>query len=270
MLNVFNNIASHDLVGYAIGVSGIILAIFFFKKGRKKTELSYSINSLPLISEAFGKWKDIDIAYMGSSIESLAITRIAIWNSGTETINSIDIARNDLLKICLRRSNVFLTEKFIVVNDRSNGINLKRMSDSALVVEFDFLDKKQGAVLQFFHTKNVDPVIDIKGTLKNSGNIKKIKTRPTLFNGAFFNYFTIIFLFIIGILEFFKTPPYPRPDWAIVFNIAKTLSAWGIGLFFYLRYVRALMPKKLLLHYPFRYDNEAEIQVQSDNWPPIK
>ncbi len=91
-LNEFTRDTILSLFGLIFGVIGIILAIIFFFKSKKNKKPYYLVKSYNIISENIGnKIKDIDIYFKGQKVEDLTISKIAIWNSGNETINRDDI-----------------------------------------------------------------------------------------------------------------------------------------------------------------------------------
>lgn len=179
------------LVGGAI-ISAIISYIFYFK-GIERKKIAWKIDTTCLISNDANKIKGVDIKYNSSSIENLYCSTIQIKNIGNTIINLEDIATNSPLSIHSKGQIMFdkqINSK-LLKDYNENNIQLNFESDksgmcSNVVINFDFLSKKQTITFSLIHTtKKVDFNGVIKGgevfeekeainILNDSSNIKKV------------------------------------------------------------------------------------------------
>lgn len=99
--------------------------------------------------------------------EKLYITQVAIWNSGRKYINDVDIAQKLPLKIIGSKSCKLLDCFLVYQNNQINSIECKLNAEkNEIIIDFDFLDKNDGMVLNVVSEGEVDELsvdVFIKG-----------------------------------------------------------------------------------------------------------
>jgi hypothetical protein len=169
-----NNLLTY--ISIIIGFFGIVLAILFYVKGRKFKKLVWMIESNNMFLDTLSRFEKLKISYSGKEINTMTVSKIAIWNKGTEPISITDIAPADPIKIVFKEK-VQLLELNIL--QRTNEINMVNVinqftQNSSLIITFDFLNKDDGIALQLFHTGTSSNDISVSGTIIGSSNPERI------------------------------------------------------------------------------------------------
>lgn len=157
---------------FFIAIVGIILAIGFYLKSRRLKIPCYSIRSINVVQDLISKFESLEIRYAGDAIENLTVTKLAFWNWGKETINSSDIASADPLLVRATEGYKILEAKVIYANNPANQFSIIDHEDkTAVSLNFDYLDKNEGAVIQIIHTGTTNDHIQVTGTIKGAGKM---------------------------------------------------------------------------------------------------
>lgn len=162
------------VVGIVIAFLSIIISIVIYIRSKRIKNPIYATRTYNLIQEKIQKIKDVNITYKNNDINNFSISRVAIWNSGKETINRVDIASGDKLRI-IPVSGVKLLDAQIIYEKNSINkfsLNLENV-EKEILINFDFFDFEEGIILQVFHTGKSGNDVEIHGTIKGFGVIKR-------------------------------------------------------------------------------------------------
>lgn len=149
-----------------------ILSLIYAIKTRATKKPRYLITGRNIIHNYRSGIEKLEITSKGVPIPSLTVTQIKIWNKGNKTINRGDITEKDPLTVSI--SDGFrILGKTIYEKNEANNFKLVEVPDkNYLLVDFEYMDKNDGAVIEIFHTGNSPACIDIGGTIKGGGKIK--------------------------------------------------------------------------------------------------
>ncbi|MFB2937719.1 hypothetical protein ACE1B6_20925 [Aerosakkonemataceae cyanobacterium BLCC-F154] len=154
-----------------ISVLGVIITVVNIKVKRP----CYAIRSVGIIEDIASKSKLLEMYYAGHKIERLTVTRIAFWNAGNETIDRKDIAAADPIKIVLSSGYNILDVKLIYEKDKVNQFNFNFQSGNPdVILNFDYLDKHDGAIIQIVHTGEDSKNFEIYGRVKGVGKLRLV------------------------------------------------------------------------------------------------
>jgi hypothetical protein len=163
----------HDLEQYlqspaasAINLSlaglGIVLAIYFYVKGKKQRRARYSDNSRTLIeSKETPVLPGIQILFRDTPQDRITVTKVGIWNAGSEPLRPEDVATARPLSIEVAPDAEVLDTELVFSTDPANRFqissserNLQPDGKHSIFIpfSFEFLDPQQGAVVQIVHT----------------------------------------------------------------------------------------------------------------------
>jgi hypothetical protein len=154
--------------------------------------------------------------YNNEQIDNLMISKIAIVNSGNITIDSSDVPIASPLYINVRDDCRILSANVLEQSNTSSLVNVTLNSPSSINIKFDYLDKKDGAVVQVIHTGNKSQFAysgKLKGgriiTPANENDSKRIKfwkqftyTMLDQFKKTAFIFLLIFFLFLFVLVLF--------------------------------------------------------------------
>ena len=224
------------LLGLTIGVIGVLLAIVFYYKPRKVKRPRYALSSLNLVSDFASRLDPLEINYAGERVENITVTKAAFWNDGSDTINGSDVPTADPISFGISDAFKILDSKLVYAKNPSNKINIAPVGQSAVNMNFEYLDKNDGAILRIVHTGKSSADIKIGGTIKGVG--KPEAQVPEKWAERFL-YIETFFLFLSTVLIVSKTAF--EVGVYMVFLITVALAATA---FFYLpRASKTRLPK---------------------------
>lgn len=198
--------------GSLIGLVGILLSLYFYFKDKIGNRLDYQMAELKILDHK-NYTVGMEVKYFDKPIAKLVKTQIVIWNSGHKTIDGNNIVTSDPLRFIFDSSEVLSCNVMYFSRAINNCIAIKdEHSVNAIKFNFDFLDPKDGMVIEILHTgEEVYPkfqgsIKGMKDKIRNRGlapypvieNIpKRTKTIITLISLSTFLASSII---IIGLL----------------------------------------------------------------------
>lgn len=216
MVSFFNQNPYMSLISFLVGVSGVLLTVVFFAIGIKYKRLSYIKKTNNLVSLKNVAVDSLHLFFNKEEISDVSITRIAVWNSGNETIGKIDVVENEPLRVYVREGHEDTTRildcSIVYETDKSNfgKYNPKefRITDNNYEIPFDFMAKADGMIIQVIHTGESDDIYmdcHIKGgkdtTQVSYDGLKQKKSLKEIFiilgRGVFYLLFQAVFLSII-------------------------------------------------------------------------
>jgi hypothetical protein len=174
MINFFNQ----GWVGALIGIVGVVSGYLFFRFSTIGPRLVYQWSSLKVIGKNEKTPNEIEIFYKGMKVPRIIKTTIIIWNSGKSTVDGTNIVRNDPLRFEFSEEEEVIRASIVRKTREVNGFEIinHKEQKNVLHFNFEFLDPKDGAIIEILHT-------DIKRYPELKGSIKGIPNGP-LYWGA--------------------------------------------------------------------------------------
>lgn len=164
---------------FVLAVLGVILAIYFYRKGRRYKELSYAIQSDTLVEDLSDRFPKLKISFAGEDISALTVSRIAVWNSGTVSIRGADIPKNDPLSIDLSKDSKVLSTGIISRTKNANAFAITHDThENELFLVFDYADPGDGIVASLIHSGSRRDV-GLKGSVIG---VHRLNRRTAIFN----------------------------------------------------------------------------------------
>lgn len=162
-----------NILTYVFGIAsvlGAILAIVFYTRPRRLRDISWAIRTTNLITNNVAVIPELEITYEGHSVSNLSVSKLLLWNRGAETIKKDDIAVADPLRIEAKGEVRMLKGTKITSNNEACQCQvIEEGNPKWLRIEFAFLDKQQGMVLQIIHTGKTSEDILLKGQVLGIG-----------------------------------------------------------------------------------------------------
>ncbi|MCJ7497383.1 MAG: hypothetical protein MUO78_04530 [candidate division Zixibacteria bacterium] len=204
-----------------VNLLAFTLAIIFYIKGRKIKLPRYAVRSINIVKNLVSGIESLEILYCGQQIENLTVSRIAFWNAGSDTIDGEDISAIEPLTFHVKEGYKILDQKIIYQSRPANQFSVNRAKDrSYVLLDFDYIDKKQGTIIQLFHTGRSSEDIECRGSIKGAG--KPIRKFVSVFeevdssaresvaltrSSAVMGFIMILVFVVIPMLLFLKSKP---------------------------------------------------------------
>lgn len=145
----------------------VILTVAAFVLAYRSTpgkKIKCRIYSKEVIKNKQAFLSKLNILYDGKSIDRLTITKITFWNNSFPTINSTDIIEAAPFSAFLKNGSIL--ECSVLEGDNTpNCIDAILLEDNRVKISFNYLDRKEGGIIQVVHTGDEDS-IDITRKIK--------------------------------------------------------------------------------------------------------
>lgn len=168
-----------SVLGLFFTIFGIIIA-FCFQYIRKGPKPVYQISSRRLIGrEEHDLPDDVTVIFKNNKVKDLLTkSHIIFWNAGRRTLRGEDIVTSDPLRISIENGEILRAH--VIHQPRIiNKIEVHKKNTTSVIWNFDYLDSKDGAVIEIIHTASErNPKIEgnIKGIpqgIKNWGSLPR-------------------------------------------------------------------------------------------------
>lgn len=248
------------LVGIGGIIFGLIFGYIFYRRTRRVRIPIWSVRTNNILQGYTSKLSNLDIKYKGMSVENLSITKILFWNKGAETIDRGDIAEADPVRIEAVGDIFILDVRVIQVNSKSSQFFISVYDDQkSAVLNFDYLDRGKGVVLQIVHTGTSSKDIAVLGSIKGVDKIVKkkylvLRNLPIPTSSEFDNRITpktkriIIgvfsllsgilvgaFFLIMPILKYYSAEePVQTSEWVVFMTMGTIYLVMGVYIGYYL------------------------------------
>ena len=136
-------------------ITGTIFGIWGFAISRRRKEISYAVESFVLVKKNKSTIPKMKLLFDNRQVESLTATNITLWNSGNDAIQRGDIVKDKPLILSAPDTVEILDVQVMKQNEESNLFSVE-MVDGTPTIDFDYMNKKEGAVLQVYHTGPAD------------------------------------------------------------------------------------------------------------------
>ena len=199
-----------SVIGAVIGVLALIAAVVY-AKAHGKPAFRQAGNRVVAASPA----DRITVQYDGEDVPYVTRTRIAFWNAGSKTLNRSDIADSYPIQFQFRGDDVkILSVGTLCFSDDANVFQVQKdKSGSRVQVSFDYLEPRQGAVIEVFHTSaewNAKAFGKIKGVPKGVHEVPSTEvTSSPLFSvlsGMIFASAVALLILILVLMSKFGGP----------------------------------------------------------------
>ena len=157
-----------------LAIISIVLAFVFYFKSRRNKKILFSTYNRTIIESGQTALADLEIFYKNQKQERITISKLGIWNAGSEPVRQNDIPTASPLSIEVAEGADVLSVIVLFTTDDANHFLLGDIQKPAgekkhtqVPFSFDYFDKGEGAVVQIAHSG--DALHDIKVTGKVIG-----------------------------------------------------------------------------------------------------
>lgn len=180
IIELLNNPLTNLVIAAIIGVLTNVITAKMFDKAKK---LWWSAKSDLLNSHFFARTGKLRVSYNALNntnrrVTSLSVTRIVFWSGGRETLRTEDISAQAPLQIVLEEGHEILEVRPVVKSNPT--IEIRPIDKRSLCLEFEYLEKGQGAVLDIVYS-GYNEDISPNGVLKGGKIVTRDLTLVSIF-----------------------------------------------------------------------------------------
>lgn len=214
MLNDISQSSWIIIASFLVAIFSVFLAIIFYFKNKRIKKLSYSIRSFNLISNSISTLPGFSATFKNNIINNLTVEKLILWNSGSDTIYSGDIATIDPIQIFFPQNINILDVRVSSALNLTNVLNAELHSDkkNVITITFEYIAAKEGCIISILHDGKINQNAEVFGTIKGGSSPKIYKT-PIWYKPVFTLIFTIMMLGILFIA--FYSYDHNFPQWLI-------------------------------------------------------
>jgi hypothetical protein len=155
MIDSFVQLLDKAWLGTVIGVLSIIVAVVIYREsviGARPVYFRRSFRVIGFNKDEF--LQDVEVLYHGNHVDRLTRSHVVFWNSGTKIIYGSDIVADDALRCELSPDALALEVRIIKHTRDANKFTamIDGNSHNRVLLSFDYLDPKDGAVVELLHT----------------------------------------------------------------------------------------------------------------------
>lgn len=155
------------MLSLLLAFAGIIIAVVIYIKSKKTKSVFYAIRNYNLIRDFVSKIPLLKISWDEEKIENVSISKVALWNSGSDVVENRDIASLDPLTISVLSPFKILDKNIIYSKNSKNKLELILNEEGTKIeVKFEFIDRQEGVIIQVIHTGKRKEDLHITGTIK--------------------------------------------------------------------------------------------------------
>lgn len=169
----FMSFIQHPLVLFVLGC---IVTVLVYRLQKTRRRISYQTFDTIVIDAGSTKDNRLEVRYAGKVVPQVTRTVLRVWNSGTETINRSDIASTDPLSLTLSDDAHILAIQTLLTTRDPIQVGAIALTKTA-IVEFDFLDANDGALIAVLHTGKPNDSA-VTGTIKGT-TLKQVWSSST-------------------------------------------------------------------------------------------
>lgn len=162
--------------GIVLTVIGLVLSVialpvtYFLGRRTRQLPVVYSVSDFAVLMSPRDRLAadDLDLTLGGRTISTISRTYIAVWNARGDTIRNTDILQTDPLRIIVGEGDDILRSRIISTSRTQCGASLQEslLDSRTLEVNFDFLDPKDGMVIEVLH--HGEAAAKLVGTLRGA------------------------------------------------------------------------------------------------------
>jgi len=159
-------ILSQGWIGTVVGLAGIVLAVVFYLRSRRKTRLAFQHDHVMLLGGRRAAFPDeVEIRFAGTVVPRITASKIVIWNYGDRTISRTDLVEGDPLRVEVPEGGQILKHTIHRQTRSVNAWNIDQPSPNRLDLTFDFVDPGDGISLEVIHSQPGSE-LDVVGTIR--------------------------------------------------------------------------------------------------------
>lgn len=156
-MEFWKNISSNPFAWLFTVIIGVLSVVLAYRSMPRK-KIKCFLKNRELITNKHSKYSKLSILYDGSQVERITVTKVIFLNSGYPTIKGEDLIEKAPFSITINNGKI-LDICVLMGKDTSNQVDVEYIDESNAKIIFDYLDTKEGGIIQIIHTGEEESVI---------------------------------------------------------------------------------------------------------------
>lgn len=166
----------------------IIISYVLYRRSLRIRIPRYAFNGRTIVSASRAAIPDLKFYYKDVAQQKVSVTRLGVWNDGRETIRRSDLILGDPLRIEFPEDVSVLDVS--VISETASGMRVDFShgefgGKECLLLNFDFLDYRDGFLLQLIHNGTGSSPFHLKGKIAGCNGIQLFRHSPSVATATF-------------------------------------------------------------------------------------
>jgi hypothetical protein len=163
------------IIGTAASLIGVLLAIYFYLRGKRTRKLIYHVNSAKAIVVQAGQASRLKVSFDQKLIKSdITATQIAFWNRGNQSIKPNDVLKPIVIStengVPILEANIRKTSREII----DIKLNEEENPGGRLGISWKILERNDGGVVQLIYAGSASVGIQVEGVIEGQKEIDEL------------------------------------------------------------------------------------------------
>lgn len=163
--------ATVGVVGIVLAVAGILVgfltSLYFYGKAREFKDPRYDFHLTDILSGVQATPDGLHVTFNGQEVKRLSSCALVIWNRGTKTIEGVDIAESDPLRIVFPAATQIFS---VSVAPSRNAVGFTAVVDeqhpNIVLLSFDFMDRSDGGTAEILYEADSSEEPELLGSIR--------------------------------------------------------------------------------------------------------
>lgn len=152
-----------------LAVASFVSAIAFYFKSRRERRPVFRLRSFPLIEGRVTQVPALRITFADRPIDDLVLTRVALWNRGSEPIEPANMAATEPFRLVINSPAILLGARIVHAANPANGFSVDSdFSANVVTIGFEYFQRDEGIVVEVYHTGASQTSVSLHGTVKGA------------------------------------------------------------------------------------------------------
>ena len=141
-------------VGSLVGIIGVIVGLFLYKRSTRTATPAYQKSSLRLLGQNEDILpEEVTVFFKDEEIARLTRTILILWNNGSEVLYGDKIVAKDPIRISFDAGDTILGFRILKRSTDVNDFSVRKDNPNPhqLTVSFSYLDPGDGASVELLH-----------------------------------------------------------------------------------------------------------------------
>lgn len=171
------NAALISVTSLVLTMTSIVLALVIYKASKPLTSIAYAARTFRIISDKASSIDGLSINFNSISVDTLSVTRLAIWNEGNQALRESDLPEIDAPAIRVKKGVEVFAITLVEQPEQTNQFVLLNNNE----IRFQHINPGDGALINVIHSGTEINDVFISGSIIG-GRVRNAAMDPETVN----------------------------------------------------------------------------------------
>lgn len=159
-MDIFSGLPSNPFAWLFTVIVAILALILAYRSVPQKV-IKCNVESNELITNKQSILSGLNIYYGDEQVNRVTVTKLTFWNNSFPPINKLDLIETEPFSLSIVDGKI-LDISVSAGDEASNLIKVSSIDESTAKISFDYLNRKEGGVVQIIHTGDDNVIVSKK------------------------------------------------------------------------------------------------------------